>query len=91
MNYRILTSIGLSLVPPSLYMLSSNSQTFSWGSGNYGQLGLGDESSRPLPQLLQNVNFDQVVARGQLSAGVTEQGQVYVWGRAKNGVFGLPN
>ncbi len=58
MNYRILTSIGLSLLPPSLYMLSSSSQTYSWGSGTFGQLGLGDESSRPLPQLVQNVNFD---------------------------------
>jgi alpha-tubulin suppressor-like RCC1 family protein len=74
MNYRILTSIGLSLLPPSLYMITTNSQTFSWGSGTFGQLGVGDESSRPLPQLLQNVNFDQVVARGQLSAGVTGEG-----------------
>ncbi len=90
MNSRLFTSISLSLLPASLYMLS-NSQTYSWGSGTFGQLGLGDESSRPLPQLVQNVSFEKIQARGQLSAGVDKEGKVFGWGRAKNGVFGLAN
>lgn len=64
---------------------------YSWGWNKFGQLGHGDTEDRNAPSLIQALVGQKVstVACGWRHAiAVTEDGQVYTWGRGVNGQLG---
>ena len=70
----------------------NGNRVYSWGAGMQGQLGLGEErSSVDIPHEvieLEDKNIVQVHANGDMSAALTDEGEIYVWGKSKGGSFG---
>jgi alpha-tubulin suppressor-like RCC1 family protein len=70
---------------------------YSWGNGIAGQLGVGEEiGSQPIPKIiseLSNINHgnsvEKLVAAFDLSCGITNKGEIYVWGKTKDGALGV--
>lgn len=66
-------------------------ELYAWGWNQFGQLGLGDDQDRCLPERVQTLANDKVVL---LSSGwkhtlvVTEKGDLYSWGRGAGGQLG---
>ena len=61
-------------------------ELWAWGSGSFGQLGIGSENSNPLPQRveeLKDIQIKLIEARSNLSAAISEQGKIFTWGKAK--------
>merc|ERR1712087_355719 len=61
---------------------SPESTVFTWGSSQFGQCGLGDESSRSLPELVQsldNISIRQISAGANNSLALTTTGDIYTW------------
>lgn len=65
---------------------------YSWGAGIHGQLGLGEEKfSAHIPtevEQLSDKNVVNIFAKGDVSAAITDDGDVYVWGKSKGGALG---
>ncbi|XP_031114509.1 ultraviolet-B receptor UVR8-like [Ipomoea triloba] len=64
----------------------------AWGNNEYGQLGTGDTQprSQPIPvQGLLGLSLVDVAAGGWHSAALTEEGEVYGWGRGEHGRLGF--
>ena len=66
---------------------------FSWGSGAFGQLGLGDQTNRFSPVQVGSLSWTQIraMANGVLgrTIGTGEAGKVYVFGRNQTGELGV--
>jgi E3 ISG15--protein ligase len=63
--------------------LMTDGRVYSWGSGSFGQLGLGDAYGRLEPCLVESfedLTIRQVDACESMSAAVTEEGELYLWG-----------
>lgn len=62
------------------------------GANNYGQLGIGTKSSSNVPEQL--TTLDKVIIKDiecrQYSAGISEDGELYLWGLANCKEFLLP-
>jgi len=73
-------------------VVSTGGAVFSWGSGSWGALGLGDEAMRVLPAKIESVfGGDGVVmvACGRShTAAVTAEGTLYTWGHGTFGQLG---
>ena len=71
---------------------TADGSVFTWGDGDNGQLGLGDDEFQLLPTLvrgeLQGKQVVQVAAGDKHSACVTEDGSVYMWGDNDEGQLG---
>jgi alpha-tubulin suppressor-like RCC1 family protein len=73
-------------------ILTSRGQVYSFGRGEYGQLGTGFISNQVIPSPILNQNIGIIVA---LAAGESQslilnsQGQVYSFGDNPNGELGL--
>ena len=72
---------------------TADGSVFTWGQGDDGQLGLGDEGDDMLvPTLVRgeliNKAVVQVAPGTQHSACVTEDGSVYTWGDNEQGQLG---
>eukprot|EP01022_Parablepharisma_sp_SALTPOND_P021371 TRINITY_DN417_c0_g1_i1.p1 TRINITY_DN417_c0_g1~~TRINITY_DN417_c0_g1_i1.p1 ORF type:complete len:1167 (-),score=122.17 TRINITY_DN417_c0_g1_i1:1806-5306(-) len=67
--------------------LTSTGAVFAMGGNNFGQLGTGTKRSSTVPVPVKGLDKERIVkiAAGYISAAVTQQGSVYVWG---TGVFG---
>ena len=68
--------------------LLDNGQLFTWGSGEYGRLGHGDETRQASPKLveaLQGKAVTFVAAGGFHTACILDGGSLYTWG---GGYFG---
>jgi alpha-tubulin suppressor-like RCC1 family protein len=71
----------------------------SWGTGYFGQLGHGDDSSWDNPRLigalepsrLGGTRVKQVACGGSHSGAVTEDGRVFMWGLNRNSQCGISN
>ena len=66
---------------------------YSWGCGECGQLGLGDERDRYEPTLLDTNTSDklewiQIECGGWHTVGLTKNGQVFSWGLHDYGQLG---
>ncbi len=61
-------------------------ELYSWGSGIFGQLGHGNLRDRFSPLMvgmtLRGVAVTQVACHDYYSAAVTDDGELYTWGRA---------
>ena len=80
----------------SLFLTESGA-VFATGHGAYGILGTGDTSDELLPveltaldaTLINGEKIVKIACGGSFSAFVTDQGNLYVWGRNDSGQLGL--
>ncbi|CAB4122862.1 Regulator of chromosome condensation (RCC1) repeat [uncultured Caudovirales phage] len=72
--------------------INTNSQVYTWGSNNNGQLGLGDTVNRSSPVQIGTKNIWSSIAMGLLnSAAITTDGSLWAWGYNTNGELGIGN
>jgi alpha-tubulin suppressor-like RCC1 family protein len=72
--------------------LTSERKIFSWGTGKYGQLGLGvkDVSYTPTTiKYLENEDVIFIAAGENNSAAINSKGQLYMWGSGEYGKLGI--
>ncbi|XP_058187911.1 ultraviolet-B receptor UVR8-like isoform X2 [Rhododendron vialii] len=65
---------------------------WAWGNNEYGQLGTGDTQprSQPIPvQGLSGLTLVDIAAGGWHSTALTDDGEVYGWGRGEHGRLGF--
>lgn len=75
-----------------MMVLTSDRKVFSWGSGEYGVLGHGNESGINKPQLIKELVEDEVIfiACGEFNSGaINSAGKLFLWGNGKFGKLGL--
>lgn len=78
-------------------LTENKKSVYSWGNGIAGQLGIGEEiGSQPIPKIiceLSNINHgntvEKLVTAFDLSCGITSKGEIYVWGKTKDGALGV--
>jgi alpha-tubulin suppressor-like RCC1 family protein len=70
--------------------LKNNGTVWGWGLNNYGQLGVGDASTKTSPVTTAGggTNWCTIKARFRQSAGIKTDGTLWTWGRGSNGVVG---
>ena len=72
---------------------------WSWGRGESGQLGLETFNHSGVPKIIEHLNLDnadarsktklkQVVCGKEYSAALLDSGQLYTWGKGKDGQLG---
>lgn len=73
--------------------LDGNGRVFSWGDNNYGQLGSNRTGDmRAVPDAIKGMpKVKQVSAGCDFSLALTENGDVYAWGRGVYGQLGSGN
>ncbi|XP_046991008.1 RCC1 and BTB domain-containing protein 1-like isoform X1 [Schistocerca americana] len=74
--------------------LSDMGQLFAWGSNGYGQLGTGTKSNCNSPvQIAQDIGRIVDIAAShysQISAAMTQNSTVYMWGYCRGQIITLP-
>ena len=68
----------------SAVALSATGKVFTWGCGNDGLLGHGDEKSIGIPRQLNDLDehaIMSVTTGGLTCMAVTERGEVFMWGK----------
>lgn len=75
--------------------ITSKKKVYAWGKNKYGQLGLGNTTNLPLPTSilplsdpLNPKNVRCMAAGRSHSAIISEDGDVYTWGRGWDGQLG---
>ncbi|KAM7280161.1 hypothetical protein ACFE04_007295 [Oxalis oulophora] len=72
--------------------LQEDGTLWAWGNNEYGQLGTGDTQprSQPIPvQGLSGLTVVDIAAGGWHSTALTNEGEVYGWGRGEHGRLGF--
>eukprot|EP00961_Rhodomonas_salina_P255249 3449690-Rhodomonas_salina.1 len=72
-------------------MLTESHEVWTWGSGEYGKLGIGDEEKHAEPimiPLLQGQDVIAVSTGGFHSCALTAEGILYTWGGGDKGQLG---
>jgi RCC1 and BTB domain-containing protein len=72
-------------------MLTDKQEVWTWGSGEFGKLGIGDDEKHTDPVLipaLQSVAVTEVSAGGFHSAALADDGIIYTWGGGDKGQLG---
>ena len=70
-------------------VLSSDAQLYSWGKGEFGQLGLGSDTHTAQPQLITSLSKVISMSAGENhSMCVCSDGTVYTWGYGGQGQLG---
>eukprot|EP01094_Clydonella_sp_ATCC50884_P028437 TRINITY_DN8529_c0_g1_i1.p1 TRINITY_DN8529_c0_g1~~TRINITY_DN8529_c0_g1_i1.p1 ORF type:complete len:632 (+),score=133.57 TRINITY_DN8529_c0_g1_i1:274-1896(+) len=77
-------------------ILTESGGVWTWGEGNYGQLGHGDSISqynKPLKigSPLEGQRMIQIGCGANHTAALSQNGHLYMWGYALNGRLGLGN
>jgi alpha-tubulin suppressor-like RCC1 family protein len=77
-------------------LLDNKGAVYSFGTGNFGQLGLGDLEDKNTPQLItafNGINITSIEAGGNgtdgYSLALTDKGDLYAWGSNEFGQLGL--
>ncbi|XP_027837521.2 probable E3 ubiquitin-protein ligase HERC1 [Aphis gossypii] len=72
--------------------LTETGEVFSWGDGDFGKLGHGNNERQRKPKLIESL-YDvvviQVACGHKHSAVLSQDGEVYVFGSAEHGKLGL--
>lgn len=70
--------------------LTDDGKVYTWGSGETGRLGHGDERDCPSPTLVGalSARIDQVAAGQFNSLAITDTGALFVWGAGRAGQVG---
>jgi len=74
------------------FYLNQKGQLYAWGLNNHGQLGIGTKANTCVPTLVQNlkdVHIKSVAGGEHHTVAVTEEGEVYAWGRNDEGQGGV--
>ncbi|XP_057522246.1 ultraviolet-B receptor UVR8-like isoform X1 [Amaranthus tricolor] len=72
--------------------LEEDGTLWAWGNNEYGQLGTGDTQPRSQPirvQGLSGLTLVDIAAGGWHSTALTNEGEVYGWGRGEHGRLGF--
>jgi len=72
--------------------LDGDGQVWSWGKGDYGRLGNGGSSAQLQPspvELFEEIPCMFVAAGEHFSGAITDDGEVYMWGRNDQCQLGL--
>ncbi|KAM9836166.1 alsin [Aulostomus maculatus] len=86
-----LTPLGAVVAEAQEVLPTLQTEVWSWGHGDQGQLGHGDDVPRSQPQCIKSLNNKEVVrvaAGARHSLAVTAQSQVYSWGSNSSGQLG---
>lgn len=71
--------------------ISTEGRVFSFGFGQGGRLGHGDEASQPTPRLVNALRGERVCAAAVgsgCSIALTDAGRIYSWGQGGHGQLG---
>ncbi len=71
--------------------LDNKGRVLSWGSGQNGKLGNGNEENVAMPcyiPLLENIKIVKISAGSEHSACISEKGVLYTWGHGDGGRLG---
>ena len=84
--------IKIALGYEHVLVLTDEGQVYSWGHNLFGQLGLGDDSYRSTPQLIQAFNkikITDIFAGEHVSFCLSAEGKAYAFGINQSGQLGL--
>jgi alpha-tubulin suppressor-like RCC1 family protein len=71
-------------------VLTSEGDVWTWGDGDHGRLGHGNEVQQNVPKRVGGLtNVTDIASGGDHSLAVGEEGVVYMWGRNSLGQLGL--
>ena len=74
--------------------VTSDGAVYTWGRGDYGRLGHGDEDNQHTPKrvdALASVSVRALACGMRHTAALTSDGTVYTWGRGDDGELGHGN
>eukprot|EP01012_Entosiphon_sulcatum_P016721 TRINITY_DN21612_c0_g1_i1.p1 TRINITY_DN21612_c0_g1~~TRINITY_DN21612_c0_g1_i1.p1 ORF type:complete len:925 (+),score=121.39 TRINITY_DN21612_c0_g1_i1:34-2775(+) len=74
-------------------VLGANSALFSFGAGEWGQLGLGTRRGQPIPQPVQLAGVTLIAAGDFHSVALVpsqDEDQIWAWGKNRHGQVGSP-
>jgi len=70
--------------------LDLEGSVYSFGNNEAGQLGLGDNDNRNIPQIIPSLqNIKQISCGGFHSFAIDSEGRIYTFGNNENGQLGL--
>lgn len=72
--------------------LTSRGKVYSWGNGQGGRLGHGNQTGKSTPVIIEELRDEEVIMieSGDAHSGcITGKGKVYVWGVGLNGRLGI--
>jgi RCC1 and BTB domain-containing protein len=72
-------------------MLTETQEVWTWGSGEFGKLGIGDEEKHSEPIMitaLQGAGVVEISTGGFHSTAITSDGHLYTWGGGDKGQLG---
>ncbi len=70
-------------------MISNDGKLFAWGKNNYGQLGDGTMTDRPIPtQIGTASNWEDIGCGYEYSMAINSDGKLFGWGNNLNGQLG---
>ncbi|KZE75389.1 hypothetical protein AV654_26855 [Paenibacillus elgii] len=73
----------------SMYLLDANGEVWSWGSNDYGQLGLGDTTKRTVKTKVPGLTgITDIIVKNNFVIALKSDGKVYGWGNNTSGVLG---
>lgn len=74
----------------SSYAINTDGELFAWGSNSNGQLGIGNNENKSIPQLVgTSNNWTNVVSNGGHVLAINTEGEIYAWGDNSYGQLGL--
>ncbi|MFQ6625618.1 hypothetical protein Gotur_005697 [Gossypium turneri] len=76
-----------------LWNWGDEGKVLSWGHGGHGQLGHSSIQNKKVPATIEALADKRVVyiaCGGSSSAGITDEGKLYMWGNAKDQQLGVP-
>jgi len=72
-------------------ILSDAGEVYTWGSGEFGKLGHGDDTSKQVPSVVESLRGSVVrwlACGGFHSAAVLDNGEAWTWGSGDKGQLG---
>lgn len=78
--------------PKATMWTDNGNRVYAWGAGMNGQLGLGEEKfSVEVPtevEELSDKNIVYITACGDISAALSDEGEIFCFGKTKGGAMG---